>query len=133
MCAGAHTKVLSLGWEGTGRANHDGFTWSCAELQQRLFLPCPAINLPNPEPMLSFQCCPQLASHQRFPGPLQGNLRTMPVPGSARVLDRGSGRLVPCTVERCPYATRVVQPGTGEEVYVNKVNWVGTASFAINR
>ncbi|KAG2454151.1 hypothetical protein HYH02_001187 [Chlamydomonas schloesseri] len=75
----------------------------------------------------------KLASHARFPGPLQGNTRTMPVPGSARVLDRPSGRLVPCTPERCPYATRVVRPGSGEEEYVNKVNWIDTASVAINR
>ncbi|KAG2432597.1 hypothetical protein HXX76_008937 [Chlamydomonas incerta] len=75
----------------------------------------------------------KLGSHQRFPGPLHGKLGIVPVPGSERVLDRSSGRLVPCTLERCPYATRVVRPSTGEEVLVNKVNVFDTASMAINR
>ncbi|KAG2441834.1 hypothetical protein HXX76_003442 [Chlamydomonas incerta] len=76
----------------------------------------------------------KVASHERFPGPMHGNLGVLLMPGSSRVLDRSSGRLVPCTLELCPYATHVVRPSRpGEEVLVNKVNAFDTASMAINR
>ncbi|GIL91187.1 hypothetical protein Vretimale_18827, partial [Volvox reticuliferus] len=38
-------------------------------------------------------------------GPLRGRQGVARIPGSRRVLDRSTGHLVPCTPERCPYAT----------------------------
>ncbi|GIL58939.1 hypothetical protein Vafri_13943 [Volvox africanus] len=45
-------------------------------------------------------------------GPLRGRQGVARVPGSSRVLDRATGRLVNCTSELCPYATSSYAPTT---------------------
>ncbi len=39
-----------------------------------------------------------------------------PLPGSAQVVDRATGRLVPCTPQLCPYATEHVDARTKQKV-----------------
>ncbi|KAG2490219.1 hypothetical protein HYH03_011344 [Edaphochlamys debaryana] len=78
----------------------------------------------------------KIASHAAVPSRVSGGkLGTAPLPGSERVLDRPSGRLVPCTPERCPFAQRMAGGGgaSGQEVLVNTVVAMDSISFAINR
>ena len=37
--------------------------------------------------------------------PFEGVLGSAPVPGSAEVLDKATGRMEPCNSQRCPFAT----------------------------
>ncbi|KAG2490225.1 hypothetical protein HYH03_011350 [Edaphochlamys debaryana] len=78
----------------------------------------------------------KVASHASVPSKVSGGkLGTAPLPGSERVLDRPSGRLVPCTRELCPYAQRVAR-GVGssaQEALVNSVAVLESLAFAINR
>ncbi len=73
----------------------------------------------------------QLGSHVSVGSPMRGRTGLLATPGSAQVLDRGTGQLAPCTRERCPMATPVQRPD-GSEVLVNKVTPVDSASWAIN-
>ncbi len=51
------------------------------------------------------------------------------LPGSAEVLDRATGQLVPCTPARCPYATDVTNPFTGQSRLVNRAPYSGIAGI----
>ncbi|KAG2490218.1 hypothetical protein HYH03_011343 [Edaphochlamys debaryana] len=82
---------------------------------------------------LAFKVASHASVSSRVSG---GKLGTAPLPGSERVLDRPSGRLVPCTPERCPYAQRVARLEGGssaQEVLANTVVAMDSISFAINR
>ncbi|KAG2490221.1 hypothetical protein HYH03_011346 [Edaphochlamys debaryana] len=77
-----------------------------------------------------------ISSHASVPSRVSGGkLGTAPLPGSERVLDRPSGRLVPCTPERCPHAQRVARGDgpSGQEVLVNTIVTIKSVSFSINR
>ncbi len=46
----------------------------------------------------------------RYASTVSGRLGVSPLPGSTHVLDRPTGRLLPCTPQRCPHATLEVAP-----------------------
>ncbi|GFR47100.1 hypothetical protein Agub_g8676 [Astrephomene gubernaculifera] len=75
----------------------------------------------------------KVGSHYSIGSPMLGNLRTASLPGSARVLDRATGRLTSCTRELCPYGQSVAIPNSGDSVIVNKVVSFDSVGFVINK
>ncbi|KAG2440556.1 hypothetical protein HYH02_010140 [Chlamydomonas schloesseri] len=52
----------------------------------------------------------KLGSHVAIRSPMRGKMGLVSVPGSARVLDRGTNTFFNCTKERCPFADAVPDP-----------------------
>lgn len=92
-CNGLANNVTSVSRHATGRqAQHSGH---CNELTWEL--------------LLAFAHLSQYASHpsrRNVARGVMGNIGIAPFPGSDVVLDWESQKLMPCTPQLCPYATR---------------------------
>ncbi|KXZ46692.1 hypothetical protein GPECTOR_41g656 [Gonium pectorale] len=63
---------------------------------------------------------------------MRGKQGVAGTPGSTTVLDRRSGRLVPCDRELCPFAEVINDTLTGQQTLVNTILPIDSWAFAIN-
>ncbi|GFR47039.1 hypothetical protein Agub_g8724 [Astrephomene gubernaculifera] len=63
---------------------------------------------------------------------MRGRIGLAPLPGSTRVLDRPSGRLVPCDQARCPLAQDYMQEQNGTITPINRAPLVANTVILLN-
>lgn len=79
--------------------------------------------------VLSYNWGNSFTEHTAEGSMVVGKLGVTNTPGSSRVLDRATGRLVDCTPERCPFATRHTDANK-KEIWVNQAPYAAFGGFS---